>query len=103
MQKTRNFKLPHFLSNSGKKIKGTKSTNYHLFYSTKYPLKALYSMTLPPEPSCYSMVVSNPHWRAAIGSEFDAFIRGEIVVAVNRFSINHFLLDFFFRLVLGSL
>jgi hypothetical protein len=48
--------------------------DYHLFYSTKHPFKALHSMTLPPKPSCYSMAASNPHWRAAMGSEFDAFM-----------------------------
>lgn len=48
--------------------------DYHLYYSTKHPLKALHPMALPPEPSCYSVVVSNLHWQATMGSEFDALM-----------------------------
>ena len=47
---------------------------YHLYYSTKHPFKALHYVALPPKPSCYLMVASNPNWRAAIGSKFDALM-----------------------------
>jgi hypothetical protein len=48
--------------------------DYHLYYSTKHPLKALHSVALPLEPSCYSVAVSNMHWRVAMGFEFDALM-----------------------------
>jgi hypothetical protein len=48
--------------------------DYHLYYSIKHHLKALHFVALPPKPSCYSVAFSNPHWRAAMGSEFDALM-----------------------------
>ena len=46
-------------------------TGFQLFYSTRHPLKAFNVVVLPPEPTCYTKVVSNPNWRAAMGAEFD--------------------------------
>jgi hypothetical protein len=51
--------------------------NFTSFYSTKHPLCALASVSLPPEPTCYSEAAKSPEWRAAMGDEFDALIANQ--------------------------
>jgi len=51
--------------------------NYTSFYSTKHPLCALSSVSLPPEPTCYSEAAKSHEWRAAMGDEFDALIANQ--------------------------
>lgn len=48
--------------------------DYKTFYSTRHPLKALSSVVISVEPSCYSQAVISPEWRAAMGLEFDALL-----------------------------
>ena len=47
---------------------------FQLYYSTKQPLVALSSVSLPLEPHTYKQAVSNPHWKSAMQAEFDALI-----------------------------
>ena len=47
-------------------------TYFKLYYSTKHPLKAMYTSTSPSEPSTFVQATSNPHWLAAMESEFQA-------------------------------
>ena len=48
--------------------------DYHLYYSTKHPLKALSSITLPLEPKTFNQAVSNPCWFYAMQYEFQALL-----------------------------
>jgi transposase InsO family protein len=48
--------------------------DYHLYYSTKHPLKALSSITLPLEPKTFNQAVGNPCWLDAMQSEFQALL-----------------------------
>jgi hypothetical protein len=43
-------------------------------YSTKYPLLALTSITLPAEPRTYHQAAKNPCWLAAMQAEFHALM-----------------------------
>ena len=48
--------------------------DYKFFQTTKYPFQGLHTTILDFEPSCYSKVVANSRWRAAIKLEFDALM-----------------------------
>jgi transposase InsO family protein len=48
--------------------------DFKLYNATKHPLKLFLATTLPPEPTTYNQAASNPHWRAAMESEFQALL-----------------------------
>jgi hypothetical protein len=47
-------------------------SDYHLFYSTKHPLKAFHTLNIPSKPTCYTQAIRHSNWRVAMGEEFDA-------------------------------
>ena len=47
-------------------------SDFHLYYSTHRPLKAMYTTTLPREPRKFTRASSNPNWMVAMESEFQA-------------------------------
>jgi hypothetical protein len=51
--------------------------DYTSFFSTKHPVCALSSVSIPIEPTCYSQAEKSPEWRAAMGDEFDALLDNE--------------------------
>jgi transposase InsO family protein len=55
-------------------LKPKQFADYKLFFSTKYPLTALSSVVLPPEPHTYKQAVGNPNWESAMQVEFEALI-----------------------------
>lgn len=40
--------------------------NYKLFYNTRHPLQAFFTVLDTPEPTSYTQTVSDPQWRAAV-------------------------------------
>jgi hypothetical protein len=48
--------------------------NFQLYSSTKYPLQALTSITLPLEPKTYTQTVKNQCWLDAMRAEYDALL-----------------------------
>jgi hypothetical protein len=48
--------------------------DYTAFLSTKHPLCALSSVSIPLEPTCYTQAEKSPEWRAAMGDEFEALL-----------------------------
>jgi hypothetical protein len=54
--------------------------DYTSFFSTKHPVCALISVSIPIEPTCYSQAEKSPEWRAAMGDEFDALLAMLIVI-----------------------
>jgi hypothetical protein len=49
-------------------------SDYKVLFSSKHPLCALTSVSVPAEPTCYSQAMLSPKWRAAMGDEFDALL-----------------------------
>jgi hypothetical protein len=58
--------------------------DFKLFYSSKHPLRALHSVVLPPEPTCYSQAITSTEWRQAMGHEFDALLANKTWTLVPR-------------------
>lgn len=48
--------------------------DYHLYFSTKYPLQALSTITLPLEPHTYKEAVKNQDWLDAMQAEYNALL-----------------------------
>jgi len=55
-------------------LKPKESPGFKTFYSTRHPLQVLSSIVIESEPTCFTKAVSNPHWKAAMGREFDALL-----------------------------
>jgi len=58
--------------------------DFKLFYSSKQSLRALHTVALPPEPTCYSQAITSVEWRQAIGNEFDALLANKTWSLVPR-------------------
>jgi len=48
--------------------------DFHFYHSTKHPLKALYTIILPPEPTTISQASKSQHWRDVMTAEYNALI-----------------------------
>jgi hypothetical protein len=46
--------------------------DYHVYYSTKHPLYALHTTTIPTEPSSFTQAMKFAEWRHAMKEEYDA-------------------------------
>jgi hypothetical protein len=55
-------------------LKPKEFLGFKTFYSTRHPLQAFSSIVIESEPTCFTKAVSNPHWKAAMGREFDALL-----------------------------
>ena len=58
--------------------------DFKLFYSSKYSFKALHTITLPLEPTCYSQAITSVEWRQAMGHEIDALLANKTWSLVPR-------------------
>jgi len=59
-------------------LKPKEFPGFKTFYSTRHPLYVLSSIVIEYEPTCFTKAVSNPHWKAAMGHEFDALLTNNI-------------------------
>jgi hypothetical protein len=58
--------------------------DYKLYSSTRYPLLALTSVTLPAEPRTYHQAAQNPCWLDAMKAEFSALVSNHTWTLVPR-------------------
>ncbi|XP_035550022.1 uncharacterized mitochondrial protein AtMg00820-like [Juglans regia] len=52
-------------------------SDYQTFYSTKHPLQALTSLTMPLEPHSYKQASLLPEWHMVMQEEYDALIANQ--------------------------
>jgi hypothetical protein len=70
-----NFSQPRMITHSQTgTLKPRSFPDYQSYLSTKYPFRALTTIQLPAEPTCYSQASLSPAWRVAMGEEFDALL-----------------------------
>jgi len=55
-------------------LKPKQLSDFHLYHSTKHPLKAFHTIILPPEPTTFSQASKSQHWRDVITAEYNALI-----------------------------
>ncbi|KAJ0112602.1 hypothetical protein Patl1_01271 [Pistacia atlantica] len=73
-------------------LKPSTFPEYKTFYSTKHPLKALTSITMPIEPRSYKQASLSPEWCTAMQEEYDALIENRTWILCPR-PLNHNVID----------
>jgi len=55
-------------------LKPKSFSDFHLYYTSKYPLVALHTSLSLVEPTCYTKAATDSRWRTAMATEFDALM-----------------------------
>ncbi|XP_062173503.1 uncharacterized protein LOC133878962 [Alnus glutinosa] len=67
--------FPHIVTRSKTgSLKSKEFPDYHLYYSTRHPLKAMTVTSLPSEPIHFAKACSDSNWMAAMESEYQALL-----------------------------